>query len=125
MSAKGVANPKQGKKRKRNFTPTECNLLVNLVEQNLVTLRGQFSNTVTNAKKQKLWETITSKVNSLGYEKRTRIEIREKLPNMTQIAKNGSSCNGSAAFSETDVIPINASQSKQSKPQRKRPKTQN
>ena len=91
MFAKGVTNPKQGKKRKQNFTPAECNLLVNLVEQNLETLRGQFSNTVTNAKKQKLWETITSKVNSFGYEKRTPIEIREKWRNMTQIAKKTNS----------------------------------
>ena len=57
MSAQGASaasNPKQGKKRKHNFTSAECNLLVNLVEQNLETLRGQFSSTVTNAKKQKV-----------------------------------------------------------------------
>ena len=58
MSAQKATNPKQGKKRKQNFNSEECNLLVNIVEQNLDTLWGQFSSTITNAKKQKLWETI-------------------------------------------------------------------
>ena len=49
---------REEKKRKQNFNSEECNLLVNIVEQNLDTLRGQFSSTITNAKKQKLWETI-------------------------------------------------------------------
>ncbi len=68
----------QNKGKKQNFTSAECNLLVNLGEQNLETLLGQFSSTVTNAKKQKLWETITSQINSLGYEKRTPVEVQEK-----------------------------------------------
>ena len=62
-----------------------------MVEQNLETLLGQFSSTITNAKKQKLWESIASQINSLGYEKRTRIEIREKWRNMAQIAKKTNS----------------------------------
>ena len=65
MSAQKATNPKQGKKRKekkrkRNFNSEECNLLVNIVEQNLDTLRGQFSSTITNAKKRKFWETMYS-----------------------------------------------------------------
>ena len=40
---------------------------------------------MTNAKKQKLWETITSQINS--YEKRTLIEIREKWRKMAQVDK--------------------------------------
>ena len=51
------------------------------------TLRGQFSSTITNAKKQKLWETMASQINSLGHEKRTPKEIREKWRNMAQLAK--------------------------------------
>ena len=63
MSAQKATNPKQGKKRKenktkRNFNSEECNVLVDIVEQNLDTLRGQFSSTITNAKKQKLWQTV-------------------------------------------------------------------
>ena len=60
MSAQKATDPKQGKKRKenQNFNSEECNLLVNIVEQNLDTLWGQFSSTIINAKKQKLWETI-------------------------------------------------------------------
>ena len=76
----------KGRKPKQNFNSVECNLQVNIVEQNLATLRGQFPSTITNAKKQKLWETITSQINS--YQKRTPIEIREKWQNMSQIDKN-------------------------------------
>ena len=39
----------KGRKPKQNFNSVECNLLVNIVEQNLDTLRGQFSSTITNA----------------------------------------------------------------------------
>ena len=75
----------KGREPKENFNSVEFNLQVNIVEQNLGTLRGQFSSTITNAKKQKLWETITSQINS--YQKRTPIEIREKWQNMSQIEK--------------------------------------
>ena len=51
---------------------------VDLVEQNLPTLRGKFSSTVTNTKKKKKLEDIPSQLNSFGYEKRTAVEVREK-----------------------------------------------
>ena len=86
MSAQQKNNEK-GTKRKQNFTAAECSLLVDLVEKNMDTLRGQFSCTITNDKKQKLWETMASQINSLGHEKRTPKEIRGKLRNMAQIAK--------------------------------------
>ena len=76
MSAQAVL--KQGKKRKQNFSSAECALLVDLVEKNIETLRGQFSSSITNSKKQELWKTIASRINSLGYEKRTPSEIRDK-----------------------------------------------
>ena len=76
MSAQGVL--KQRKKRKQNFTSAECALLVDLVEKNMDTLHGQFSSTITNVKKQELWKSIASCINSLGYEKRTPNEIRDK-----------------------------------------------
>ena len=79
------------KKRKANFTAAETTLLVDLVEKNLPTLRGKFSSTVTNIRKQKIWQDITSQLNSLGYEKRTAVEVREKWRNMTQNAKKISS----------------------------------
>ena len=89
MSAHKATNLKQGKKRKQNFDSVACNLLVNIVEHNLDTLLGQFSSTITNAKKQKLWETITSQINS--YEKRTPMEIRKKWRNMAQVDKKKTS----------------------------------
>ena len=82
---------KRKKKRKANFTAAETTLLVDLVEKNLPTLRGKFSSTVTNIRKQKIWQDITSQLNSLGYEKRTAVEFREKWRNMTQNAKKISS----------------------------------
>ena len=42
-------------------------------------------------RKQKIWQDITSQLNSLGYEKRTAVEVREKWQNMTQNAKKISS----------------------------------
>ena len=79
------------KKRKANFTAAETTLLVDLVEKNLPTLRGKFSSTVMNIRKQKIWQDITSQLSSLGYEKRTAVEVREKWRNMTQNAKKISS----------------------------------
>ena len=64
------------KKRKANFTAAETTLLVDLVEK----------------RKQKIWQDITSQLNSLGYEKRTAVDpVREKWRNMTQNAKKISS----------------------------------
>lgn len=77
----------RGKKRKQNFTSAESALLVYLVEKNMDTLRGQFSSSTTNAKKQELQKTIASRINSLGYDKRTPSEIRDEWRNLTQIAK--------------------------------------
>ena len=79
------------KKRKANFTAAETTLLVDLVEKNLPTLRGKFSSTVTNVRKQKIWQDITSQLSRLGYEKRTAVEVRKKWRNMTQNAKKISS----------------------------------
>ena len=77
----------KSKKRKQNFSSAECSLLVELVEKNLDAIRGQFSSSITNAKKQELWEKITSQINSLGFESRTPKEVREKWRNLAQIAK--------------------------------------
>ena len=55
------------KKRKQNFSASECFLITKLVEKDLEVLRGKHSNVITNARKQKRWEEITLKVNSLGY----------------------------------------------------------
>ena len=85
------AATQQGKKRKQYFSSAECALLVDLVERNVDTLRGKFSSSITNAKKQELWKSITSRINSLGYEKQTANEIRDKWRNMTQVAKKTNS----------------------------------
>ena len=45
-------NMQEKKKRKANFTSAEMTLLVDLIKKNLPTLRGRFSSTVTNIRKQ-------------------------------------------------------------------------
>ena len=72
---------------KADFTSAECNLLLNLVEQNLDTLRAQFLSTITNAKKQSCGKLLISRLAPWAYEKRAPIYIREKWRNMAQIGK--------------------------------------
>ena len=54
------------RKRKANFTAGECAVLFEKLEQNLETIKSQFSSTLSNKNKHKVWEEITEKVNSLG-----------------------------------------------------------
>ena len=86
MSAKEVTSTEK-KKRKANFSPSETALLVNLAEKDLSTIRGKFSSTVSNLKKQIVWQKITEQINSLGFEKRTCKEVKEKWNNLKQNAK--------------------------------------
>ena len=55
------------KKRKQNVSASECFVITKLVEKDVEVMRGKHSNVITNARKQKRWEEITLKVNSLGY----------------------------------------------------------
>ena len=43
---------KERKARKPNFSVAECNLLLQLAEENLETIREKFSNNLTNKKKE-------------------------------------------------------------------------
>ena len=69
---------KARKARKPNFSAAECNLLLQLAEENLGTIREKFSNNLTNKKKQTIWQSICYKVNALGVGNRTLTQVREK-----------------------------------------------
>ncbi|CAG2185375.1 unnamed protein product [Mytilus edulis] len=57
---------KTTRERKLNFTAIESNLISELATTHLELLQGKHSPEVTNAKKQEMWQDITSKVNALG-----------------------------------------------------------
>ena len=78
---------KERKARKPNFSVAECNLLLQLAEENLETIREKFSNSLTNKKKKAIWESISEKVNALGVAKRTPTEVREKWRAMCGVAR--------------------------------------
>ena len=69
---------KARKVRKPNFSVAECNLLLQLAEENLGTIREKFSNNLTNKKKQTIWQSIWDKVNALGVANRTPSQVHEK-----------------------------------------------
>nr|XP_055063042.1 nuclear apoptosis-inducing factor 1-like [Misgurnus anguillicaudatus] len=67
------------KAKKRNFTDTEMEVLVNEVESNQHILFGSLSaGGITNKRKHSVWEHVTSAVNSVGSEERTVPEIKKK-----------------------------------------------
>ncbi|XP_071176869.1 myb-related transcription factor, partner of profilin-like [Mytilus edulis] len=76
----------QGKK-KLNFTAIESNLISELATTHLELLQGKHSPEVTNAKKQEMWQDITSKVNALGVCLRTETEVRNRWRNRSRGAK--------------------------------------
>lgn len=70
---KKVRNP-----RKPNFSAAECALVLQLAEENIDIIRDKFSSTLTNKKKNEMWQAICDRVNALGVAKRTPNDIREK-----------------------------------------------
>ncbi|XP_063436660.1 myb-related transcription factor, partner of profilin-like [Mytilus trossulus] len=70
---------KTTRKRKLNFTAIESNL----ISEQVTTHPPE----VTNAKKQEMWQEITSKVNALRVYLRTETEVRNRWKNLTREAK--------------------------------------
>ena len=64
--------------RKPNFSAAECALILDLAEQNIETIREKFSLTLTNKKKNEVWQMISNRVNAIGVAKRTPNDVREK-----------------------------------------------
>ena len=82
-----VSTEKQRKKRKLNFTVSEINILTSKVEENLDIIQSKFTNSVTNQRKNKIWDNITKEVNAIGVASRTTHEVKEKWKNLTSSAK--------------------------------------
>ncbi len=61
----------------KHFTPDEVDILVNMVTKHKSTLFGSFSNVVTREIKEKLWEEITSDINSISPAERSKEKVKE------------------------------------------------
>lgn len=82
-----VSLTKQRKKRKLNFTVSEMNILTDKIEDNLQVLQSKLTNSITNQRKNKIWDSITRDVNAIGVANRTTHEVKEKWKNLTSSAK--------------------------------------
>jgi hypothetical protein len=71
-----VSTEKQRKKRKLNFTVSEINILTSKVEENLDIIQSKFTNSVTNQRKNKIWDNITKEVNAIEWRARQRMKLR-------------------------------------------------
>jgi len=60
-----MASPAK-KARKSNFSVSEIALLTEKYEERIEILQSKFTNSVINAKKNKLWEKIAAWVNAVG-----------------------------------------------------------
>lgn len=67
---------KRGKKR--NFSDTEIEVLVEEVEVNKNILFGTLNAGVTNKRKTSAWDKVTTAVNAVGSEERTQSEVKKK-----------------------------------------------
>lgn len=76
------------RERKRNFSTDEIRILIEEYENHKDILESKFTNTVTNAKKIKIWKSIEEKLNSLGHERRSLGEIKAKWKNICSSAKS-------------------------------------
>ena len=81
-----MASPAK-KVRKSNFSPSEISVVTEKFEENMDILQSKFTTSVTNAKKNKIWEEITEAVNAVGVTARTTLDVRDKWKNLQSNAK--------------------------------------
>ena len=81
------ADKKMSRKRGTHFDYNEKLLLADLAIENKEILDSKLTNQVTNIKKQKVWESTQSKINSLGFAHRSTTEVKNKWSDMVQKAK--------------------------------------
>lgn len=81
-----MASPAK-KARKSNFSASEIAVLTEKYEENIEILQSKFTNSVTNAKKNKVWEEIAAAVNAVGVTLRTTQEVKDKWKNLQCTAK--------------------------------------
>lgn len=73
--------------RSQNFTSLEENFISRRVVEEMGLLRGKFGPDITADAKKKMWEKITTEVNSLGVSCRSLPAVRTKFRNLTRDAK--------------------------------------
>lgn len=73
--------------RKANFSPAECQLILQCAEDNLEVLREKFSNNLNIKRKKGVWRSICDRVNSLGVANRSVKEVKEKWRAMCGVAR--------------------------------------
>ena len=81
-----MASPAK-KARKSNFSASEIAVLTEKYEENMEILQSKFTNSITNAKKNKVWEEIAAAVNAVGVTLRTTQEVKDKWKNLQSTAK--------------------------------------
>ena len=64
--------------RKLNFLAAKCTLILQLAEENIEAICEKFSSSLTNKKKNYVWQTIAERVSAIGVAKRTPNDIWEK-----------------------------------------------
>ena len=57
------------------------------VEENLLVLQSNLTNSVTNKRKNEIWAATANAVNAVGVEKRTTAEVHKKWKNLHSQAK--------------------------------------
>ena len=83
-----MSSPANSRKhRKQNFNPSEIAVLTEKVEENLTILQSKLTNSVTNQKKNEIWQKIADAVNAVGVTMRTTAEVREKWKSLHSQAK--------------------------------------
>ena len=81
-----MASPAK-KSRKSNFSASEIAVLTKKYEESIEILQSKFTKSVTNAKKNKVWEEFAAAVNAVGVTLRTTQEVKDKWKNLQCTAK--------------------------------------
>lgn len=74
--------------RSLNFTPKECNLLLQCVRREKNAILSKTNTASANKIKSRAWSRITNSYNKLSPQKRTTKVLRTKFTNMKRLAKN-------------------------------------
>ncbi|GAB1609096.1 myosin-G heavy chain-like [Argonauta hians] len=73
--------------KKRNFSEKEVAILTREYENHMIILNSKLTNSITNQKKQRIWERITDAINAVGINRRRVSEVKEKWRNMQRKAR--------------------------------------
>ena len=75
------------RKKSKNFTKQELEVLVDSVYEHKTILTSKFKSNITNEDKNRLWDQITNKVNSVSEVARTREAVKKKWQDFSSLTK--------------------------------------